>query len=192
MSSELPFFDQTWFNFLPLGTAKNDAFLLRGTSVVIMLALTSAQEQTSLYLGARLQHLLRSLPFASWRGGVSVLQGVGWRQSRACGNAPRLARTRPFAICSLGSYLMTLPHWTDARRGQQRRRPRSILRPTVSRSPAFVSASHSSTISLRRTLKSVSQTQGVGSYLRAGGLPKSKSDRFPELQQFSTFRPILV
>ena len=133
------------------------------------------KRQISLYSGARFQHLLRSLPFGNWRGGISVVQGVGWRQSRACGNAPRLARTRPFAICSLGSYLMRLPHWTDARRGRQQRRPRSILRPTASRSPAFVSASHSSTISLRRTLKSVSQTQGVGSYLRTGGLLRSVS-----------------
>ena len=129
------------------------------------------KRQISLYSGARFQHLLRFLPSGNWRGGISVVQGVGWRQSRARGNAPRLARTRPFAICSLGSYLMRLPHWTDARRGRQQRRPRSILRPTASRSPAFVSASHSSTISLRRTLKSVSQTQGVGSYLRTSGLP---------------------
>ena len=133
------------------------------------------KRQISLYSGARFQHLLRSLPCGNWRGGISVVQGVGWRQSRACGNAPRLARTRPFAICSLSSYLMTLPHWDDARRGQQRRRPRGILRPTASRSLASVLASHSSTISLRRTLKSASQTQGVGSYLRASGLPKSVS-----------------
>ena len=133
------------------------------------------KRQISLYSGARFQHLLRSLPFGNWRGGISVVQGVGWRQSRACGNAPRLARTRPFPICSLGSYLMRLPHWTDARRGRQQRRPRSILRPTASRSPAFVSASHSSTISLRRTLKSASQTQGAGSYLRISGVPTSAS-----------------
>ena len=122
------------------------------------------------------------------------MQGVGWRQSRACGNAPRLARTRPFPICSLGSYLMRLPHWTDARRGRQQRRPRSILRPTASRSPAFVSASHSSTTSLRRTLKSASQTQGAGSYLRISGLPTSASHsngkhRFQVLRQFGVDRP---
>ena len=90
-----------------------------------------------MYSGARFQHLLRSLPFGNWRGGISVVQGVGWRQSKACGNAPRLVRTRPFAICSLGSYLMTLPHWNDARSGQQRKRLRGILCETASRSPVF-------------------------------------------------------
>ena len=36
------------------------------------------------------------------------MQGIGWRQSKACGNAPRLARTRRFSICSLAFHLKTL------------------------------------------------------------------------------------
>ena len=100
--------------------------------------------------------------FLSWRRGVSVVKGVGWRRSRACGSAPQQGHMRPLAICSLAFYLTTLPGWTVARNRQQWRRLPGTPCRMAAQSRAFASDSHASTNSVRHTLRIASQTQSTG------------------------------
>ena len=100
----------------------------------------------------------------------------GWRQSRACGSVPHLGRMRPLAIYSLKLRFIARPSLAGARSELQWYRIRGIPRPTATRSRAFASASLASTISLRHTPRTASQTRSFGSYrigLHKSALPST-------------------